>query len=956
MKKYLILLTIILPTIAWGIATKYIDADGVKNPAHTKTWAMPASSGTLARTVDNVSSATAIGITDDTTTNATMYPSWVTTTTGNLPAKVSSTKWSFNPSTGMMTVTGITSALTGNASTATTATNSTNVAVTDDTSTNATMYPLWVTTTTGNLPSKLSSTKFTFNPSTGLVTATTFAGALTGNATTATTATNIAGGAGGQIPYQSAAGTTALLANGTVGQVLTSAGTTLAPTWGAAGLTNPMTTGGDIIYGGASGTPTRLANGTNGQVLTSSGTTTAPTWTAAAAGGLPAWVTSTSYTASTSFVTYGGNVYNCLVSHTSGSSIEADIAAGKWTLINTQSHSEPNLMIAGTDFEDGDTGGWSAMGCATITNGLPACVGSGGTVLTTSNGGRAKGGNTTAAAVTSSSPIDKIYSLNLATSGAGTIGDGYVSQLIPIAIGYQAKVMTVQFKFKSASGAPVMGGTATDTYAVAVYDVTNNSFLGINGAFGLTQSSGVGDYRGTFQTNSTTTGIQVFIYSPVAPVGASSLLLDNFVVKQQSVAYGSPVTDWVAFTPTGSWSTNTTYTGLRRRVGDSEEYQIKVLCSGAPTSAALTINLPVTIDTSKLTPTVATLNPLGDGIALDSGVQVYPVIPTYNTTTSIAVMLPKASGTYLTGEDAVTQALPFAFGNADYVLVNFRVPVSGFSSSVIMSSDAATNVVALVSDTSVTVCTANVTNINYTNVIKDTNGAYSAGVYTVPVSGFYQINGAAYASSSTPTIYIYINGSSAVAGTLGTATAATQVSALRYFIAGDTIALRIDTSLTLSAGAAFNRFTVQRISGPAQMASSESVNARYHSATATITGSASAVTYTTKDFDSHGSYSGSTYTVQSPGKYQVNASLFVTGSFTVGQVVDFYIYKNGASYSATQYSVSAITSLSFNVGLSDVIPLVAGDTLSIQISSNATTPTIVANVATNYFSLARVGN
>lgn len=41
---------------------------------------------------------------------------------------------------------------------------------------------------------------------------------------------------------------------------------------------SPMTTGGDIIYGGASGTGTRLANGSNGQVLTSAGTTSAPTW------------------------------------------------------------------------------------------------------------------------------------------------------------------------------------------------------------------------------------------------------------------------------------------------------------------------------------------------------------------------------------------------------------------------------------------------------------------------------------------------------------------------------------------------------------------------------------------------------------------------------------------------------------------------------------------------------
>lgn len=47
---------------------------------------------------------------------------------------------------------------------------------------------------------------------------------------------------------------------------------------------NPMTTGGDVIYGGASGVPTRLANGSSGQVLTSAGGTSAPTWETPAAG------------------------------------------------------------------------------------------------------------------------------------------------------------------------------------------------------------------------------------------------------------------------------------------------------------------------------------------------------------------------------------------------------------------------------------------------------------------------------------------------------------------------------------------------------------------------------------------------------------------------------------------------------------------------------------------------
>lgn len=54
----------------------------------------------------SVSGATSVAITDDTTTNATMYPTWVTTTTGNLPVKVSSTGVRWNPSSGAFTVSG----------------------------------------------------------------------------------------------------------------------------------------------------------------------------------------------------------------------------------------------------------------------------------------------------------------------------------------------------------------------------------------------------------------------------------------------------------------------------------------------------------------------------------------------------------------------------------------------------------------------------------------------------------------------------------------------------------------------------------------------------------------------------------------------------------------------------------------------------------------------------------
>ena len=75
--------------------------------AAAPTWV--AQSTIAAGSATTATNATNIGITDDTTTATSVYPTWVTTTTGNLPVKTSSTKLSFNPSTGNLTSTVLTS-------------------------------------------------------------------------------------------------------------------------------------------------------------------------------------------------------------------------------------------------------------------------------------------------------------------------------------------------------------------------------------------------------------------------------------------------------------------------------------------------------------------------------------------------------------------------------------------------------------------------------------------------------------------------------------------------------------------------------------------------------------------------------------------------------------------------------------------------------------------------------
>jgi hypothetical protein len=98
----------------------------------------------------------------------------------------------------------------------------------------------------------------------------------TGNATTATTATNLAGGSAGTVPYQSAAGTTVQLAAGTSGQVLSSNGAA-APSWLTSTNAN---TASAIVQRDASGNfsagtiTAALTGNVTGNVTGSSGSTT----------------------------------------------------------------------------------------------------------------------------------------------------------------------------------------------------------------------------------------------------------------------------------------------------------------------------------------------------------------------------------------------------------------------------------------------------------------------------------------------------------------------------------------------------------------------------------------------------------------------------------------------------------------------------------------------------------
>jgi len=147
--------------------------------------------------------------------------------------------------------------------------------VTDDTTTNATRYPLFANQTSGNLTTEYtSSTKYQYNPSTGTLSATIFSGS--GASLTSLNASQVSAG-------------------------------TLGTGFGGTGLTAYAT--GDLLYASASNTLSRLAASTNGYVLTLAAGI--PTW-AASSGGVTSFAGGTTgltpASATTGAISLGGTL------------------------------------------------------------------------------------------------------------------------------------------------------------------------------------------------------------------------------------------------------------------------------------------------------------------------------------------------------------------------------------------------------------------------------------------------------------------------------------------------------------------------------------------------------------------------------------------------------------------------------------------------------------------------
>jgi hypothetical protein len=545
---------------------------------------------------------------------------------------------------------------------------------------------------------------------------------------------------------------------------------------------------------------------------------------------------------------------------------------------------------------------------------------------------------------------------------AGTLGDGTAITITPDRADVKAgAVQNISFEYEAS------GTLATGDYTVWVYDVANSALIQpapyqISGVV----SGIVGKYQGSFQLPTNATTLRVAVHQAVSSPGGN-LKVDHVSIGPNPKQYGAIETDWVAFNPTiTNGGTTSSNAGYYRRVGDTLQIQVITLFTGAGSGSALTYTLPnsYVADTTKIAAGNSRL-PGGSGSwKISAGNQ-----------TEFAVQLASTTTVTFLNTGAAVAMLGSSLTSGDSVGFFFQVPISGWSSSVQVSSDADTRVVAFTASSPTATVTGSASDVSWT-AVRDTHGAFNGTTtYTVPVPGYYDIEAsvrmdATYAAGNTGELYIVAGG--VTLEQLDRASGAQvsmqpRIHTIRYLNAGDTIKIQTSssgTTPTLTSGTTWASWTVFRLSGPSQVAASETVAAKYTTSSTTVGTSATALLFTAKVFDTHNAYATGTglFTVPVPGKYRVCAtstSATNISASSAGSQVILYGAKNGTNDTILGAFVYQVTAVNLNPITSGCTIYSAnqGDTLSVMESrgANVTSFSLENSAIDTWVSFERVG-
>lgn len=524
-----------------------------------------------------------------------------------------------------------------------------------------------------------------------------------------------------------------------------------------------------------------------------------------------------------------------------------------------------------------------------------------------------------------------------------------------VAPAYKAKSVKIKFDYRVVSGTFQTGnniGTPQDSSLIVyIYDADNNVYIEPSNFRFLSNSSTIADhFEAEFQTNALSINYQLIYYVAVASAIPFSISVDNIAVSPNEYVFGTPVTNETAATGITSASFGATDISYQNwRVGD----KLKVrghFRVGTPTASLAKISLPsgLSIDVTKQT--ISQTHIFGSwvrgvdatSIAMASS-GIGPRVIVINSTDPLNVQfatLSNANGGVNPSSNFTVQNANAIAASNDQISFEFEVPILGWSSSVQTSDQTSTRVVSAVAQKIANqAVTANVTNITYPSILRDTHGAFNGTTYTVAAPGDYELLITGSSAIDAP-IQIYKNNILfSQAGELYSARVSTQGATLYNLLVGDLITLRSASSTTINGSNSAGQHTISfsRISGPSVVSSTEVVVATYYASVDVSTTANNPINFNTRELDTHNAVTTGVgtwrFTAPVSGVYFVGGYLRST---VVNAGANMIIFKNGVSYKFSGLVAdNGGASVSINTP-SVLLQLNAGDFIDLRPSINST--------------------
>lgn len=532
----------------------------------------------------------------------------------------------------------------------------------------------------------------------------------------------------------------------------------------------------------------------------------------------------------------------------------------------------------------------------------------------------------------------------------------------------QAKVLQIGFDYKVDSGTYASGDLA-----VYIYDVTNAQVIQPTG-FAIQGAIGAMKHLATFQTNSNSTSYRLIVHTASVSASAYAMYFDGFSVGPQIVTNGAAITDPVAYTPI--------FTGF----GTPTNVNVKSWRSGTY------LHVEGTFTTGTATAVEGQIglgfNGVAGNVTTDAGLPTISIVGFMGLDSPLAgslTVLAEASKTYLTygimsgTANSNAKVTGSSVGTGRLLSFFAKVPITGWSSNLQLSSETDTKVIAFAGSGATSSAVGSNTIIKFSSLDSDKTGGWNAtnGDWTASVPGFYKVT-AAIRITGSPSLGQYMDAIIQI-------DAVTKREFLKYveyasaggysavvtwegdLIAGQKIRLLADTNITspvLTTGTTHTYMQISRVSGPSVIAASEPVLARYKqpSLAQSITNSGYViVNFDTKDFDSHGSVTTGAawkFTAPTQGKYRVSHNiLFQNSTYAIGDAIDPHIYLNGVDYAEVGFwkAQAASTSL-YGAGGGTTVQMLAGDYADLRVSNSRTAGAtlLIANAAYNWITVEKV--